>query len=64
MTKNPRITKKQIKTLRIALGETHVEFAKRFERSFSTIKRWESGGSEPTLHEAIYIESLMNGLKK
>lgn len=53
-----KMTNKKITALRHALNETQVEFAKRFERSFSTIKRWESGSSEPTYHEALYMESL------
>jgi len=58
-----KITSKKITAIRHAMNETQVEFAKRFERSFSTIKRWESGSSEPVFHEVLYIQSLIKNLE-
>jgi DNA-binding transcriptional regulator YiaG len=36
-------TKEQIKEMRLALGETQVEFAARFPVSVKTLSRWENG---------------------
>jgi len=53
-------TKEQIKEMRLALGETQVEFAARFPVSVRALSRWENGDFKPYR----VFENVFNEIQK